>query len=89
MHKKKRYTEVQIAFALRQAAKGTPAADIVGKMSVSDQRFYLWKKHYADMGVSEVNQLKEFGEENRRFKHLVAELTLDRQILQNVLSRKL
>ena len=58
-------------------------------MSISGQTFYLWKKHYADMGVSEVHQLKEFGEENQRFKHLVAELTLDRQILQNVLSRKL
>lgn len=58
-------------------------------MSVSAQTFYLWKKHYADMGVSEIHQLKEFGEENRRFKHLVAEFTLDRQILQNVLSSKL
>ncbi len=58
-------------------------------MSVSAQTFYLWKKQYADMGVSEIHQLKEFGEENQRFKHLVAELTLDRQILQNVLSRKL
>jgi putative transposase len=58
-------------------------------MSVSDQTFYLWKKHYADMGVSEIHQLKEFGVENRRFKRLVAEFTLDRQILQNVLSRKL
>jgi putative transposase len=61
----------------------------VGKMSVSDQTFYLWEKHYADMIISEIHQLKEFGEENQRFKHLVAELTLDRQILQNVLSRKL
>ena len=50
----------------------------MGKMSVSDQTFYLWRKHYADMGVSEVHQLKEFGEENRRFKDLVAEPTLDR-----------
>jgi len=58
-------------------------------MSVSDQTFYLWEKHYADMIISEIHQLKEFGEENQRFKHLVAELTLDRQILQNVLSRKL
>ena len=61
----------------------------MGKMSVSDQTFYLWRKHYADMIISEIHQLKEFGEENQRFKHLVAELTLDRQILQNVLSRKL
>ena len=56
---------------------------------ISPSTFYLWRKHYADMGVSEVHQLKEFGEENRRFKDLVTELTLDRQILQNVLSRKL
>ena len=86
---KKRYTEAQIAFALRQAATGTPVADIVRKMGISDQTFYRWKKQFADMGVSEIHRLKELEDENRRLKRLVADLTLDKQILQDVLSKKL
>jgi putative transposase len=86
---KKRYTEAQIALALRQAASGMPVTDIVRKMGVSDQTVYRWKKQYADMGVSEIHRLKELEEENRRLKRLVADLTLDKQILQDVLSKKL
>jgi putative transposase len=79
---KKRYTEAQIAFALRQAASGTPVVEIVRKMGISEQTFYRWKKQFADMGVSEIHRLK-------RLKRLVADLTLDKQILQDVLSKKL
>jgi putative transposase len=86
---KKRYTEAQIAFALRQAESGTPVAEIVRKMGVSDMTFYRWKKQYAAMGVAEIHRLKELEEENRRLKRLVADLTLDKQILQDVLSKKL
>ena len=85
---KKRYTEGQIAFALRQAASGTPVAEITRKMGVSEQTFYRWKKQFADMGVSEIRRMKELEEENRRPKRLVADLTLDKQILQDVLSKK-
>ena len=60
---KKRYTEAQIAFALRQAATGTPVADIVRKMGISDQTFYRWKKQFADMVVSGIHRLKELEEE--------------------------
>jgi putative transposase len=67
---KKRYTEAQIAFALRQATSGTPVAEIVQEMRVSDQTFCRWKKQYADMGVSEIHRMKELEEENRRLKRL-------------------
>jgi len=86
---KKRYTEQQIAFALRQAESGTPVSEIVRKMGISEPTFYRWKKKYAGMGVSEVRRLKELEQENRRLKQLVADLTLDKQMLQEVLSKKL
>jgi putative transposase len=86
---KKRFSEAQIAFALRQAASGTPVAEIVRKMGVTEQSFYRWKKHYGDLGVPEIRQLRQVEEENRRLKRLVADLTLDKQMLQDVLSKKL
>lgn len=86
---KKRYTEAQIAFALRQAASGTPVSDITRKMGVTDVTFYRWKKLYANMDVSEIRRLKQLEDENQRLKRLVADLTLDKQMLQEVLSKKL
>jgi putative transposase len=86
---KKRFTEAQVAFALRQAEHGTPVADIVRKMGVSEQTFYRWKKHYGTLGVSEIREYRQLEEENRRLKRLVADLTLDKQMLQDVLSKKL
>lgn len=85
---KKRYTETQIAFALRQAASGTTVAEITRKMGVTEQTFYRWKKQYAGMGISEIRQLRQLEDENRRLKRLVADLTLDKQMLQDVLSKK-
>ena len=86
---KKRFTEQQIAFALRQASSGTPVTEICRKMNVSEPTFYRWKKQFADMGVSEIRHLKQLEDENRRLKRLVADLTLDKQMLQDVLSKKL
>ena len=86
---KKRFTEGQIAFALRQAESGVPVSEITRKMGVSEPTFYRWRKQYAGLGISEVRRLKQLEEENRRLKGLVADLTLDKQILQDVLSRKL
>lgn len=86
---KKRFTPQQIVFALRQAESGTPVAEITRKMGISDPTFYRWKKQYAGMGISEVRRLKQLDEENRRLKQLVADLTLDKQMLQEVLSKKL
>lgn len=87
--KKKRFTEAQIAFAMRQAESGTPVGDICRKMEVTEQTFYRWKKKYAGLGVSEVRRLKQLEDENSRLKRLVADLTLDKQMLQDVLSKKL
>ncbi len=87
--KRKRYTEAQIAFALRQAESGTPVAEIVRKLGISEMTFYRWKKKFAGLGVAEIRRLKQLEDENRRLKQLVADLTLDKQMLQEVLSKKL
>ncbi len=86
---KKRFSEAQIAFALRQQANGTPIAEIIRKMGVTEQTFYRWKKQYAGIGVPEIHQFRQLEEEDRRLKRLVADLTLDKQMLQYVLSKKL
>jgi putative transposase len=87
--KKNRYTEEQIAFALRQAETGTPVAEVVRKMGVSEQTSSRWKKQYAGMGVGEIRRLKQLEEENRKLKQLVGDLSLDKLMLQDVLSKKL
>jgi putative transposase len=88
-HMKKRFTEAQIVFALRQAPSGTPISEITRKMGISEPTFYRWKKLYAGMDINEVRRLKQLEEENRKLKQIVADLTLDKQILQDVLSKKL
>ena len=87
--KKSRYTDEQIAFALRQAETGTPVQEVIRKMGISEATFYNWKKLYSGLGPSEVRRLKQLEEENRRLKQMVADLSLDKQMLQDVLSRKL
>ena len=86
--KRKRFTEEQIAFALRQAEAGTPVEGVCRKMGVSEPSFYRWKKRFAGMGVPEIRRLRQLEEENARLKGLVADLTLDRAMLQDVLKRK-
>ena len=85
---RKRFTEEQIAFALRQAEAGTPVAEIIRKLGVSEQTFYRWKRKYAGLGVAELRRLKLLEEENRKLKQLVADLSLDKKMLQDVLSKK-
>ena len=86
--KRKRYSEEQIAFALRQGESGTPIAEIVRKMGITEQTYYRWKKKYAGMGVAEVRRLKQLEEENRKLKQLVADLSLDKKMLQDVVQGK-
>ena len=86
---KKRFTEAQITFALRQADSGTSVGEITRKMGIAEATFYRWKKKYAGLGVAEVRRLKQLEDENKRLKRLVADLTLDKQMLQDVLSKKL
>lgn len=87
--KRKRYSEEQIAFALRQHEAGTSVADIIRKLGISEQTFYRWKKKYGGMGVAELRRLKQLEEENRKLKQLVADLSLDKRMLQDVVSGKL
>lgn len=87
--RKSRYTDEQIAFALRQAETGTPVREVLRKMGISEQTFYRWKRMYGGLGPSEVRRLKQLEEENRRLKQMVADLSLDKHMLQDVLSRKL
>ena len=86
--KKTRYTEEQIAFALRQAQSGTPGAEVIRKMGITEPTFYRWKKQFAGMGVAEIRRLKQLEDENAHLKRLVADLTLDKTMLQDVLKRK-
>ena len=85
---KKRYTDQQIAYALKQAETGTTVQEVIRKMGISEQTFYNWKKKYAGMGVTEIRRLKALEEENRQLKRLVADLSLDKHMLQDVLSKK-
>lgn len=87
--KKTKFTEEQIAFALKQAETGTPVREVIRKMGISEQTFYRWKKRYGGLGSSELRRLKQLDEENRRLKQMVAELSLDKHMLQEVLSKKL
>jgi putative transposase len=86
--KRSRYTDEQIAFALRQAESGTPVAEVIRKMGITEPTFYRWKKQFAGMGVTEIRRLKQLEDENARLKKLVADLSLDKTMLQDVLKRK-
>jgi putative transposase len=86
--RKSRYTDQQIALALRQAEAGAPVAEICRKYGISEQTFYRWKKKFGQMAPSEIKKLKQLEDENRRLKGLVADLTLDKQMLQEVLRKK-
>ena len=86
--KGKRYSEEQIAFALRQHESGTPVAELVRKMGIAEQTFYRWKKKYAGLGVAELRRLKVLEEENKKLKQLVADLSLDKKMLQDVVQGK-
>lgn len=86
--KSSRYTPEQVAFAMRQAESGTPVHEVCRKMGIAEQTFYRWKKKYAGMGVAEVRKLRILEDENRKLKQLVADLSLDKQMLQDVLRKK-
>jgi putative transposase len=85
--KKSRFTDQQIAFALKQSETGTPVEEVCRKLGISHETFYRWKKKFARLGTEELRRLKSSEEENKRLKSLVAGLSLDKQILQDVLSK--
>jgi putative transposase len=82
------FTEEQVAYTLRQAESGTPVAEICRKLGISEQTFYRWKKKFAGIGVAELRRLRQLEDENRQLKQLVADLTLDKHLLQEVRRKK-
>lgn len=86
--KKSKFTEAQIVHALGQAEFGVPVEELLRKYGISRATFYAWRKKYAGLGVAEMRRLRELEAENKRLKGLVADLALDKQILQEVLSKK-
>lgn len=85
--RRSRFTEEQIAMALRQGEAGTPVEEICRKLGISDATYFRWKK-YGGLGVSELRELRQLREENRKLKGLVADLTLDKTMLQEALRKK-
>lgn len=86
--KRKRYSTEQIVAALKQVELGLPVADLLRQLGVSEQTFYRWKRAYGGLESEQVRELKQVVEENARLKKLVAELSLDKAVLQDVLSKK-
>ena len=86
--KQKRFNVEQIVAVLKQAEAGVPLAELIRRVGISEQTFYRWKKQYVGWEVDQVRHLKQLQEENPRLKQLVADLTLDKAMLQDVLSKK-
>ena len=87
--KKSRFTEEQIAFALKQQELGTPVEEICRKLGIAQATFFNWKKRFSGLGPSELRRLRQLEEENTRLKKLVADLSLDKVMLQDVVRRKI
>lgn len=83
-----RFTEEQQVMALRQAEGGTPVGEICRKLQITEATFYRWKRKFGGLGVPELRELRQLREENGRFKRLVADLSVDREILQEALRKK-
>ena len=87
--KASQFTDAQKAFIIKQGEEGTPVAEICRKAGVSQATYFNWKKKYAGMLPSEMRRVRELEQENARLKKIVADLTLDREMLQDVIKRKL
>ena len=85
--KRSKFTEQQIVFALKQAETGVSVAEVCRKLGVSEATFYNWKKKYGGLGTAELRRLRQLEDENARLKAIVADLTLDKQMLQDVLKK--
>jgi putative transposase len=85
---KKGFSEEQIVYALRQVEAGTPVLEVCRKLGVTEQTFYRWKRKFAGLGIAELRRLRQLEEENQKLKQLVADLSLDKHMLQEVLRKK-
>jgi putative transposase len=86
---RKGHTEEQIVAVLQQVESGAKVAEVCRKVGISEGTFYNWRKQFAGLGISELRELRLLRDENGRLKRLVADLSLDRQILQEIVSKKL
>lgn len=86
---KRGHSEEEILRVLREAESGETIVEVCRKHGISQQSFYLWKKKYAGLGLSELRELRQLREENGKLKRLVADLSLDRHILQEIVAKKL
>lgn len=87
--KRKRFTDAQIMHCLKKSETGTPIKELVREFGISEQTFHRWKRKYSGMCVSEMKKMKQMEDEIRHLKRLVADLSLDKQMLQDVLKKKL
>ena len=87
--KASKFTDAQKAFIVKQGDEGTTVAEICRKAGISPATYFNWKKKYADLMPSEMRRLRDLEDENNRLKRIVADLTLDREMLQDVIKRKL
>jgi putative transposase len=87
--KTSKYTEEQIVYALRQAEAGEAVVDVCRRPGISQQTFYTWKKKYGGVGSTELKRMRLLEDENRKLKRLVADLSLDKHMLQEVIEKKL
>jgi putative transposase len=87
--RKSKFTEEQIVYALKQAELGVPVLDVCRKYGVSEQTFYRWRKKYGGLETGELRRLKQLEDENRKLRQLVADLSLDKHVLQDVIAKKL
>jgi putative transposase len=87
--KRSKFTEEQVAYVHRKGESAIVVEDICRSMGISQATFYIWKKKYGELGASEVRRLRQLEEENLRLKRLVADLTLDKSILQEVIKKKI
>jgi putative transposase len=86
--KRKRFSVEQITAVLQQAAQGVPVGDLCRKVGISEQSFYRWKKEYGNLQPSEARELKQLRDENAKLKRLVADLSLDKIMLQDIVQKK-
>jgi len=87
--KRSEFTEEQIAFALRQVDTGTKVPELCRQLGISQATFYAWRKKYGGLGLAELRRLKQLEHENQRLKQMVADLSLDKEMLQEVVRKKL
>lgn len=85
--KKSKFTEAQIVFAIKQSETGVQVPEICRKMGISEATFYNWKKKYGGLGVAELRELRQLKDENSKLKQIVADLSVDKQMLQDVIKK--